>query len=472
MHRRSKRILTVLGVIIVAFAALYAIAVVRATTRLRRAYAALGADGRPLRAAEIIPPEVPDAQNAAVLYQSAALMLKGQAAGEKDLLQRLDDLSAALSQKPVHPDRIARQQENIAELRQRMSLPIVASALATVEQGTQRPACQFQREYAGALSVDAPFRRNVRNLIRILGARVHLYAEAGETAQAWSTLQTQLKFANALRDDPTTMSQLMRSGMISYSCRLIQSLCENEPPEVQLSRSLEDLLRDMTGIEPFIRAVDGERLLIGEWFFNLPRDEMDKAWRQDMFHPSGALPGAIEEALHRLGFRILAFRPRLVADHAAYLEVMRKRVQLLQGPYRSAQECRDYLNVSKWHFLTHLFAVGGEKWVHCRMAANVQVTRAGLALLRYRQAHGAFPPTLEALDLDGLLDPYTGKPLLYRPEGEGFVVYSVDEDLKDNGGVPKPEKQDSDPRRRKPLEGDRVWRFPSAENRIGAGGNP
>jgi hypothetical protein len=107
--------------------------------------------------------------------------------------------------------------------------------------------------------------------------------------------------------------------------------------------------------------------------------------------------------------------------------------------------------------------------MHCRMTADVQITRAGLGLLRYRQAHGALPPTLEVLGLEGLLDPYTGKPLLYRTEGEGFVIYSVDEDLKDNGGTLKPEKQDSDPRRRKPLEGDRLWRFPSPENRIAAG---
>jgi hypothetical protein len=458
--------LTVIGVIVIAFGVLYVIALVRSTVKLRRAYAALEADGRPMRAADVIPPEVPDTQNAAVLYQSAALMLKGQAAGEKNLLERLGDLFGSMLQKSDNPDRLARQQQEISELRQLMSLPVVASALATVEQGTQRPACRFDWEYSGDLSADAPFRKDVRNLNRVLGARICLDAEAGETARAWSTLQTQVKFTNALRNAPTTMSQLIRMRAIGYSCRLIQSLCETEPPEAGTSQRMEGFLQDMADLEPFIHAVDGERLLIGEWFFNLPRDEMDKAWRKDTFPKNDSTPKAFQEAMQRLGSRILAFRPRLVADHAAYLQTMRKRVQLLQGSYRSHEECREYLSVSKWDFLTLQFATGGEKWMHCRMAADVQITRAGLGLLRYRRAHSAFPPTLEALGLEGLIDPYTEKPLLYRPEGEGFVVYSVSEDLKDNGGTPRPEKQDSDPRRRKPVEYDQLWRFPNPENRV------
>lgn len=468
MHRRSKRILIVVGVLIIAGGLFYTVTLVRATTKLRRAYAALEAAGRPMQTAEILPPAVPDAQNAATLYQSAALMLKGQPAGEKNLLEHLGELSRSQRDKPTNPDRIARQEQNIAELRHLMTLPVVTAALAAVEEGTQRPACQFSREYSGALSVDAPYRQDVRNLSFILGARATFEAEAGKTAQAWNTLLTQLKFADALRSDPTAMSQLIRSGLIAHACRLMQSVCESGPPEVEVSQRIDNLLQGLVDIEPFIRAVDGERLLVGEWFFHLPQRQMDKAWRRDMLHTNDALPGAFQEALQRLGFQVLAFRPRLVADHAAYLQMMRKRVELLQGPYRSHNECQQYLRTSAWNIFTDLFATGGEKWMHCRMVADVQITRAGLGLWRYRQAHGSFPPKLDALGLQGLIDPYVDKPLLYRSEGEGFVVYSVDEDLKDNGGTLRPQ-QDSDPRHRKALEGDRLWRFPTPENRLGAG---
>ena len=99
----------------------------------------------------------------------------------------------------------------------------------------------------------------------------------------------------------------------------------------------------------------------------------------------------------------------------------------------------------------------------------MRLTRAGLALLQYQQAHGAFPETLNALGLEGLIDPYTEEPLHYRPEGQGFVVYSVGEDRKDNDGTPQPERRrDSDPRS-KPLAYDEVWRFPNPKSQAASG---
>ncbi|MBN1919142.1 MAG: hypothetical protein JW889_14650 [Verrucomicrobia bacterium] len=77
----------------------------------------------------------------------------------------------------------------------------------------------------------------------------------------------------------------------------------------------------------------------------------------------------------------------------------------------------------------------------CRFAVNdlqwaaVQV-RLGLAL--YRAEHGRYPKALEEIRpyLGEIpVDPFTEKPLHYRPEGEQYVFYSVGADLKDNGGV-------------------------------------
>ncbi len=121
---------------------------------------------------------------------------------------------------------------------------------------------------------------------------------------------------------------------------------------------------------------------------------------------------------------------------------------------------------SLWNILAYelTMASGNDKEFYCGEMATLRLTRAGLALLQYKQAHGVFPPTLEALGVEGLVDPFTEEPLHYRPEGEGFVVYSVGADRKDNGGTPRPEYQDSDPRR-KPVEYDVVWRFPDPANR-------
>jgi hypothetical protein len=457
MHRRSKRILIIIGGIAIALGVLYAVALVRSTVKLRRAYAALVADGRPMRAEEIVPAKIPDSDNAALLYQSAVLMLKGQPAGGKSLYEQLTGPSAG------------RRSED--ETRQLIGQEVVANALALVEEGTRRPACQTEHDHDSLPEVpQGPPLDDMRNLGSILMTRAKFEARAGRPAKAWDLLLTQLRFADSLRSDPAFTTQFTRLVLTRFAGQTARWLCETAPPDQEHVRVMEDLLRRQEDIEPLIRAVDGERLMIGEWFFNLPRAELDKIlWREKEQDKNKITPPGVMKFNHRLSFLVLAFKPRLVADHAAYLDLMRKRVQLLRGPYRSTREANRFLEPPPRCYLADKLAgnSGNDKWFYCRSVTDMRLTRAGLALLLYKQAHGAFPETLDALGLQGLTDPYTDKPLPYRPEGEGFVLYSVGDDCKDNGGTPRPEREDSDPRR-KPVEYDEVWRFPSPENRMGA----
>ena len=86
MSRKSKKILIGIAVIVVVLGAWYGVSLARAKARLRAAYAALEQDGRPMDANEVLPPEGPDAQNAAVLYERATALVKVESVDEKDLL--------------------------------------------------------------------------------------------------------------------------------------------------------------------------------------------------------------------------------------------------------------------------------------------------------------------------------------------------------------------------------------------------
>lgn len=65
---------------------------------------------------------------------------------------------------------------------------------------------------------------------------------------------------------------------------------------------------------------------------------------------------------------------------------------------------------------------------------------AHLMLRVYRLQHGNYPDSLHALRLDELIvDPFSGKELVYRREGERYRLYSVGQDGKDDGGrLPQP----------------------------------
>jgi hypothetical protein len=64
---------------------------------------------------------------------------------------------------------------------------------------------------------------------------------------------------------------------------------------------------------------------------------------------------------------------------------------------------------------------------------------AGFALVASQRQLGTYPENLEILVPEFLnevpIDPWSGKPLLYRRTDEGCVVYSVGDNLQDDNGT-------------------------------------
>ena len=457
MHRRSKKILIGVGVVVGVLVGIYGIALTRATLKRRAAYRALEQDGRPMVASEFIPPPVAETENAAPLYLKAVQRLKAQSiTRNKDLLEYLAGLAIAFIREECDP-------EKRAEFDKLMAQENVGSALATVAEALERPACRFDYDYDNGLCVEPFAPRDLRDLARIWAAHACLEAEAGRTSGAWDMVQAQFRLTETLRRAPAMSPQFFRFSMIRDLCYITRRLYEIAPPDEADYQKIETLLANSVDIAPVVHALDAERLLRGEWLFNQPRGQLYEAVKDStMFLGGDDAP----EVFARLVFRIIAFRPRFVADHTVYLQVMRDAVHVVESPFAppEAKIHQTYEDIPAWAVLAHELTPRIEyvKGFHCRMVAHVHMTRAGLALLRYRDAHGTFPDSLEALNLEGLIDPFVEAPLHYRTEGEGFVIYSVGEDQKDNGGTPRQPLDTSGRRLKRDPEYDLPWRYPRA----------
>ena len=450
MRKRTVKILKGIAIAVVVLGVLYAIAVAVSSAKLRKAYADLEKAGRPMKATDVIPKAVPDDENAALLYESAILLLKaqpasrglGQPAEQENLLNYMGGLSGTFLTESLEADKLA-------ELEQLLELDVIYNALSIIEQGTQRRSCRLDHDYTAGVNMLLPNLSELSELTRIFAAKACIEAAAGRPDAAWKLVQTQLRFADALRNEPILISQLVRFAMIRTACETIQKLCEAAPPNAEQYRSVESLLSDYEDREPIILALDGERLLLGEWAFHALRNGSVK----DVTTGTGDESGLGEVLLSLYA----AFKPLLLADHAAYVRIMGELTQSAQQPYSpneaSAIDRKIEQTGSRLHVVTSMLipAIGRVKELYRELIARIHITRAGLAVLQDKKARDAFPQTLESLNLKDVGDPFSDGPLLYRANPNGFIIYSVGPDQKDNGGSPKEKKE------KKETNWDIVW---------------
>ncbi len=149
------------------------------------------------------------------------------------------------------------------------------------------------------------------------------------------------------------------------------------------------------------------------------------------------LPAPILELYKALG---LADRDAIV-----YLDLMNDYIETTQLPLHQRQKAAETIEAklkatSKIHILLHDFMPAFSRFItiNIRGIAQLRAARVGLAIQRYRLATGDIPDTLADLVPTYLetipKDPFDGSELRYRKLESGFVVYSVGEDKRDDGG--------------------------------------
>ena len=459
-RKRITSILKWTGISIVVLAVIYAVLLIWSTVRLRQAYAALAKDGRPMRMEDISPARVPDEENAALLYEIAILRLRAERGSEANPLEHEGYLSQHLLSGSLDPN----GQEELARL---LQTTCIEQALTAVEEGTQRPRCRFDIDYDKGQGTRFPPLSWFSNTTTILCAKAYVQANQGNAVNAWKTMETSLRLAQALRSEPFLVSQDTRMGLGRRTIATLQRLCQMSPPDLQQMACLDGLLKPFDDDGPWITSLDGERLL-GERVFLQTSLRSRLSWAVSL-DDCGDLRGVIQSYVRAIP---VLFKATLQLDHVAYLGWMRQDTEVAMSPYsrQDGEIEKQWINGLPWYCpltrnLRPSFSAYKSNWV--RAKAEVRITRVGLAALGYRHAHGSFPENLDALDMKDLGDPFSGKPLIYRPEGEGVVVYSVGPDQKDDGGTPRP-TDGNEPRHR---EGwDIVWHYAGSKAPTGSPG--
>ncbi len=391
-------------------------------------------EGAPVTLKDLDGPKIADSQNGAVVYQKAFALVSGKAA-EKDMLY----ISRAVStneplKTPAQWNRLKKILAKYGEV-----IPIVEAAQA-------RPECRFPIEWEKNGSFNAVFYHLApcRDLNRLLCARAIVSARDGDSNDAVRCLDLSFRLGSSLDYNPPIIAFLTRLATINQSYyafrKVIETSAITDDQAQRLSATLASI--DFTG--KLNKAYKVERAA-GIWEFNKVRE------------PYQSLGSAIGKTLGFIEIR------RYNQDELFYLKQMRNNIETSQMSYREAvanHKLNDLSGFPSYALYSALLlptpVIGYAMQYNDRAQVIISGCRIALALAVYKNDNKTYPAKLSDISkfFGGKIpiDLFSGKDFIYRQQGNGYLLYSIGANLKDDGGKePAPRKSNQE-------FGDIVWK--------------
>lgn len=431
--------------VVVALAVAYWLFVASLQKTLDQRLAQLRAKGLPTEWAQVIPPPVPDEDNAALLYQQAFDRRPAWRTDGTDTLRKF------LKDDP--PGTRRKLAAGVQEILARNQ-----AALDLVRAAADKPRCRFPVWDDASNPYEILYRHfaPMRQCARLLSAEALICSERGDTAGALASCRTSLKLAAHAGVEPTLIAFLVSSAIRGITFDALRQVIEEGALDPRTCRDLFYELGETDVSGMFQKALGGQ-LASGLWAFDwAERDPREFAGLGGTAEPLRVLAAVRAGPLGK-PFRLL--------DEITYLGLFQDALSLAEKPYRESERGYRELGLKEdqtpsYYFITriisHPHAMGAV--ARDRAIARRDAMRVALALEAYHGQHGAYPDSLAALRVDPGWklpeDPFSGKDFGYRRSGEGFALYSRGEDLDDDGGRPVPPRSQSDI-----PDGDMVWTF-------------
>jgi len=318
------------------------------------------------------------------------------------------------------------------------------SVLAKVDEGLARPRFRFPIDYAAGPEALLPHLGKLRATGQLLALKAALEAESGDGDKCVEDILRTLKLAETLDAEPLVASWLTRGIIIQTAVRALQRSLNRVALDDEQCRRLTDALASVVEMNLLPTVLAGERAMNSAVF------EMNPAKIEQMINPSGSSNQDRNEILlQRSGFEALRATGLSDRDLNFYLETMEKAREVVSLPPPGNLALEGLMDDAKriarkrfYLFSMLLLSSGREAERDASTRARVASAISALAVERFRLANKRLPKDLEELTPEFLAvvldDPFDGKPIRYQVKGNGYVLYSVDRDLKDDGGRERP----------------------------------
>ena len=372
----------------------------------------------------VMPPRVPDRDNAALLYREAfaGLMPQDQA------VRRWKEKAQAWMEHDV-----ARFDARDPELRDYLGSQ--ARSLALVRAAAAMPACWFEHDYFHGADMILPEIYHLRQCATLLGLHALHQAAQGDSRAALDDVAAMFGVARHI-DDPLLISMVSAISVEKAASAVLSHVLRTALPKPEDLRRV--VLDEKVSYQRYFhRACQMEESGLGLSCYTLLDGSSDRHsfWIRESFDPFGL--AIAESSFYRVFF--------LQSDLAGYRRMMKQAQLLAQRPYYEVApnwEVWDRTILTQGPgIIARLIIPTAQRCAPLAAEGDAahQLARLALATTEYRLKHGKYPDTLEALAPQHLAaiprDPFDGQPLRLKRDGKDVLLYSIGRDLKDDGGA-------------------------------------
>jgi len=411
--RRSRRTLAVL--LLLAIAAHIATNI-WASVLLNRELAAVRSQGAPLTMSELALPPVPDERNAAPLYRRAYKHMKRP---------QVSGVWGERSQ----PSRKLLQEDQ--------------EAIALTRQAAMLPECRFNTDWDKGVFALFPHLAELRNLAQLMATQAVQESRDGQLELALRDIQVIFRMSGHGAEEQILIGVLVSRAIESIGYQALGAVLQTNQINPRQARQIAQQLPQRDWPAAIAKSLRGERAM-GIWSYDALRSNRLNLGEMFNFFGDGGQPGPLARLTNRP--LMLLWSPLLKLDEVYYLRIMSRHInalpakiakapsRLVPDPDREIEQLPIYVVMTR-----SVMPVYSRVWVTAKEAEVERgLAQAALAIIAYRSATGEYPLHLsEAATLWGSTlppDPYSGRPFGYRGDKDSFLLYSVGEDKKDDGG--------------------------------------
>lgn len=361
--------------------------------------------------------DIPDSENAAVVYKYAASLIKpmpsAQGRDPVELYIESQTCAAGNGAASQTPGDFAWVDGVIAEN---------ARAFDALLEAVAKPYAQYTDFNAsGDIMLNPAFAvpeyNHLHALARLAALRAVWENSRGNPAEAFRWVGITLAIGNSVSEEPWLTAGLMRAAVHGIGIDALRAVTCNQPLPHPLPEILTAQLARAAELQSLARFYEGERWLqnAAQHFDFRPLGTANQIAGLKMttdLIQAVALPDETERV--KLIQQFQADVPTIKAGSVPILRMHRILADIVRPALATSVNALD------------------------RAAAQARLAQIAIALKQYKQARGQYPAELAQVAPEFIaavpLDSFTGQPLRYRRQDNGFVVYSVGHDSKDDAG--------------------------------------